>query len=191
MKGRRRGADLEVALLEAAWAELKERGYDALTMEGVAARAETSRPVLARRWNGKADLVIAAIRHQRKKYPLDVEDRGAVREELLEFLEKLSKRARGVAAVFTLFSSEYFHDAPSTPEDLRVALRKGDIEAFRPIIDRAVARKEIDRTKLIPPVASLLLDLFRHHALMTFAPPPPELREQWVDAIFLPLVRPD
>src|SRR5690606_37471793 len=40
MKGRRRGTDLEEALLEATWMELTERG-GGLTMEGVAARAGT------------------------------------------------------------------------------------------------------------------------------------------------------
>lgn len=58
---RRRGAALESALLEAAWAELEEHGYGRFTMEGVARRAETSRPVLSRRWTGRAELAVAAI----------------------------------------------------------------------------------------------------------------------------------
>lgn len=189
MKGRRRGADLEEALLEAAWVELTEHGYAGLTMEGVAARAGTSRPVLARRWDGKAELVIAAIRQQMAKHPLDVADRGDLRTELLEFLERASKRARGIAAVFTLFSSEYFQETPSTPQDLRAALMAGNTGALSPILDRAVERGEIDPEKLIPPIATLLSDLFRHHAIMTFSPPPPDLRTAWVDSIFLPLVR--
>ena len=36
---RRRGPGLEAAILEAAWEELTEAGYAALTMESVAARA--------------------------------------------------------------------------------------------------------------------------------------------------------
>ena len=38
MGGRRRGADLEQAILEAAWFELSARGYAGLTMEAVAER---------------------------------------------------------------------------------------------------------------------------------------------------------
>jgi AcrR family transcriptional regulator len=189
MKERRRGADLEEALLEAAWAEITERGYAGLTMEGVAARAGTSRPVIARRWDSKAELTIAAIKQQMGKYPMDVGDRGDVRTELLEFLERSSARSVGIAAAFTLFSSDYFQANSSTPQKFRAALTEGQTSPLAAILDRAVARGEIDREKLIPPIVSLLGDLFRHHAIMTFSPPPPALRTAWVDSIFLPLVR--
>lgn len=191
MKERRRGADLEQALLEAAWEELEEHGYAALTMESVAARAGTSRPVLARRWDGKAALAIAAIRQQMAKYPLTVEDCGDLRTELLEFLDHLSNRARGIAAVFTLFTSEYFQNGSTKPQDLRTALLEGNTDALAPILDRAVGRGEVDPEKLFPPVVTLLIDLFRHHAIMSFSLPSPTLRTAWVDTIFLPLVRTD
>lgn len=189
MKGRRRGADLEAALLEAAWTELTERGYSGLTMEGVANRAGTSRPVLARRWNDKAELAIAAIRQQMAKHPMTVADRGDLRTELLEYLELASTRAKGIAAVFTLFSSEYFQDTSSTPQDLRTALLAGGKETLRALLDRAVERGEILEQNLAPPVDTLLGVLFRHHVLMTFSPPPEALRTAWVDRIFLPLVK--
>jgi AcrR family transcriptional regulator len=186
---RRRGADLEQAILEAAWSELAERGYSGLTMEAVAERAGTSRPVLARRWDGKAPLAIAAIRQQMAKHPLKVSDRGNLRAELLEFLERVSDRAAGIAAVFTLFTSEYFAESSSAPKDLRAALIQGEAQPLSGILARAVKRGEIDPKKLIPPVASLLGDLFRHHVIMNFSAPPPALRKIWVDAVFLPLVR--
>ncbi|MBK1696592.1 TetR/AcrR family transcriptional regulator [Rhodovibrio salinarum] len=189
MRQRRRGADLERAILDAAWLELTERGYAGLTMENVAARAQTSRPVLARRWNGRVDLAIAAIRQQRQKFPLEVPDQGDLRTELLEYLERLSNRVSGIAAIFTLFASEYFNETSSTPQDLRTALIAGEKSVLASILDRAVERGEIDPQKLTPPINSLLTDLHRHHAIMTFSPPPPELRTAWVDSIFLPLVK--
>lgn len=190
MKGRRRGAELEEALLEAAWIELTSRGYAGLTMEGVAARAGTSRPVLARRWEGKAELAIAAIQRQMARSLLDVEDLGDLRAELLAYLHRASARVKGIAVIFTLFSSEYFDGSRSTPQNLRNTLISGDSRAFAAILDRAVQRGEIDPKKLVPPVTGLLSDLFRHHAIMNFSAPPPELRTAWVDKIFLPLVRP-
>ena len=45
---RRRGPELEAALLDAVWWELAETGYARLTMEGVAARANTGKQVLYR-----------------------------------------------------------------------------------------------------------------------------------------------
>lgn len=189
MPERRRGTALERAILEAAEAEIEERGYAGLTLEAVAARAGTSRPVLARRWPTRAALAIAAIRLQMSRHPLEVEDRGSVRVELLERLERASGRARATAAIFTLFATEYFGETNSSPQDLRNTLRLGEADSLSEILDRAVARGEIDADRLIPPVPTLLDDLFRCHVIMTFSPPSSELRETWVDRVFLPLVR--
>ncbi|MET2831596.1 TetR/AcrR family transcriptional regulator [Mesorhizobium shangrilense] len=189
MGERRRGADLEQALLEAAWLELIEHGYAGLTIERVAEKAGTSRPVISRRWDGKAPLAIAAIRHQMAKHPLEVPDRGNVRTELLEFLERASERAAGIAAAFTLFMSEYLSETSSSPEALHLAIIRGEAESLSVILKRGVERGEVDQKKLIPPVSSLLGDLFRHHAIMNFSAPPPALRKAWVDSVILPLIR--
>jgi AcrR family transcriptional regulator len=189
MGERRRGADLEQAILEAAWFELAERGYSGLTMEAVAEKAGTSRPVLARRWDGRAPLAVAAIRQQMAKHPLEVPDRGNLRTELLEFLDRVSDRASEIAVAFTLFSSEYFTESRSVPKDLRAALIQGKVQPLSVILERAAERGEVDPKRLIPPVASLLSDLFRHHVIMNFSVPPPALRKAWVDTVFLPLVR--
>src|SRR5262249_19804220 len=58
---RRRGEVLERALYEATLAELSEVGYGGLTMEGIAARAQTGKAALYRRWTSKHDLVHAAL----------------------------------------------------------------------------------------------------------------------------------
>ena len=190
MKERRRGSALEDAILDAAWVELDTHGYAGLTMEAVAVRAGTSRPVLARRWDTRAALAVAAIRRQVSRYPVEVGDRGDVRTELLELLERASERARASVAIFTLFATAYFGETGSSPLDLRDALIKGEADALAAIHDRAVRRGEIDVQKLVPPMTTLLNDLFRHYAVMTFTPPPPELRQAWVDDVFLPLVQP-
>ena len=189
MAERRRGNDLERALLEAAWLELTNNGYSGLTMEDVAERAGTSRPVIARRWTGKAELAVAAIRQEMAKYPLDVPDRGDVRTELMEFLDRASLRAVGLAAAFALLTSEFFSDVGSGPKSLHEALTRGELEVEKHILRRAVTRQEVRPSALEAPVSTLLGDLFRHHAIMNFAPPPADLRRAWVDAIFLPLVR--
>jgi AcrR family transcriptional regulator len=189
MRERRRGAELEAALLEAAWLELAERGYAGLTMEGVAARAGTSRPVLARRWSSTAALAIAAIRRELAKHPMAVTNTGDLRSELLEYLDRASERAQGIAAAFSVFASGYFQETDTTPQDFREAIGAGGNDTLVGILRRAADRGEVAAESLIPPVSTLLSDLFRYHAIMTFAPPSPELRTAWVDTIFLPLVR--
>lgn len=190
MAERRRGAELERAILQATWLEMAERGFNGLTMEAVAMRAGTSRPVLARRWNNKLPLAIAAIRQQLKKYPLAVPDRGNVRAELLEFLELASQRATGTAIAYSLISSEYFAHSATTPSELRRALIEQEAPALPVILERAIQRSEIDAARLTAAIRQLLNDLFRHYVIMNFAAPPQVLRQAWVDEIFLPLVRP-
>ena len=68
---RRRGAALEDAILKAAWAELLDYGYGGFTMEAVAKRAGTSRPVLARRWENRSDLAVAAISNFYRNNPVE------------------------------------------------------------------------------------------------------------------------
>ena len=66
VRHRRRGEELESALLDAAWEELAAVGFASLTMESVAARAKTGVAVLYRRWPNKDELVLAAIVHYRR-----------------------------------------------------------------------------------------------------------------------------
>lgn len=77
-KTRRRGTELDHALLAAAWEELIEKGYENLTMESVAERAKTSRPVIARRWTDRQALVLAAVGHRFEQNPLATPDHCAV-----------------------------------------------------------------------------------------------------------------
>ena len=75
----RRGAALETALLDAAWAELQEVGYARLTMEGVADRASTSRAVIYRRLPSRHELGTAALGHQQPSGRGRIPDTGSLR----------------------------------------------------------------------------------------------------------------
>lgn len=59
---RRRGAALERAILDAALEQLSTVGWNGLTMEGVAAGAQTGKAAVYRRWPSKEDLVADALR---------------------------------------------------------------------------------------------------------------------------------
>ncbi|CAN5367672.1 TetR/AcrR family transcriptional regulator [soil metagenome] len=59
--GRPRDAQCSTRISRAAIELLAEHGYDRLSMESVAERAQTSKATLYRRWSSKAELVAAAI----------------------------------------------------------------------------------------------------------------------------------
>jgi AcrR family transcriptional regulator len=84
---RRRGAVLERAILDAALEQLSTVGWNGLTMEGVAAGAQTGKAAVYRRWPSKEDLVADALQAGLPR--LDAApDLGSVREDLLELCRK-------------------------------------------------------------------------------------------------------
>src|SRR6202161_819003 len=105
---RRGGEVLEKALLDAAWAELTERGYDDLTVDAVATRAGTSRAVLYRRWPSKQDLVLATLVQHVKTDFVAAPDTGSLRGDVIGLLKLANKlRVRLAMLVFTQLGGFY------------------------------------------------------------------------------------
>lgn len=188
---RRRGAELEAALLEAAWRELTELGYARFTVEGVAARAGTSRPVIYRRWPQRSDLAIAAIRHFSRNEIVEVPDTGTFRDDLITLLHDIAKRRLELVALFSVQMGEYFAETGTTPAELREEFLAARAQpfGFDVVIKRAIDRGEIDPAKLTPRVRALPGDLLRHDLLMTMRPASEESIREIVDEILLPLIR--
>ena len=73
---------LERAILEAALEQLSTVGWNGLTMEGVAAGAQTGKAAVYRRWPSKEDLVADALQAGLPRLE-QAPDTGSVREDLL------------------------------------------------------------------------------------------------------------
>jgi AcrR family transcriptional regulator len=189
---RRRGAELEEALLEAAWRELVEVGYGRFTFEGVAVRAGTSRPVIYRRWPDRAELAIAAIRQYANTHQVPTPDTGTLRGDLIAMLTLASELRSEVAALFSIHMGEYFAETGRTPSQLRLEFLAARQQPFGldEILRRGVERGEIDPERLTPRIAGLPGDLMRLDLLMNFQPPSEKAIIEIVDEVFLPLVTP-
>jgi AcrR family transcriptional regulator len=189
---RRRGARLEEAILDAAWAELVERGYPGLTLEGVAKRAGTSRPVLYRRWSSRTALATAALGRHMVQNPIVVPDLGSVRDEIRLLLRRLSDLARPDMIRLVFDMQKDLAEQHSSLADVRARLRAEIVgsDIMQTILGRAIDRGEIAAARLTPRVVSLPTDLARHEILMTFQPLSDEAVKEIVDEIFLPLVSP-
>jgi AcrR family transcriptional regulator len=184
---RRRGEELEAALLEAAWDELVAVGFAKLTMESVAARARTGVAVLYRRWPRKDDLVVAAMGHYGATHPVDIPDTGSLRGDMLAFLANISAGRVAFTAIVSSVFAGLLADSGLTPAEIR-----NQILADRPLwsdelFRRAHERGEIDLDRLPPAVLTMPFDLVRHDILMTMKPLPPERITSIVDDLFLPL----
>jgi AcrR family transcriptional regulator len=187
--GRRRGAELEAAILEAAWSELTAVGYAALTMEGVATRAKTSRAVLYRRWPSRPELVIAARRHQTTLASSDaVPDTGTLRGDVLAILQHISASVGEIAGALSFMIADYFSETGLPASVLRERVIAGQPGAMQIVLDRAARRGEIDPARLVPRIVSLPVDLVRHELVMRQAPVPEASLIEIVDQVFLPLI---
>jgi AcrR family transcriptional regulator len=186
---RRRGAELEDALLEAAWDELVEKGYDGFTIESVAERARTGRAVLYRRWPTKPDLVQATVVRAGHKEHVEIPDTGSLRDDMVELLRGANRARVRFGILMALQLSGYFAETGTGLSGLRDAFIAGRPTSVETIVSRAVERGEVDPAKLTPRVVGVPFDLFRQEVLMTLKPVPDEVIESIVDEIFMPLVR--
>ena len=187
VKRRRRGEELESALLAAAWDELAEIGFAKLTMESVAERARTGIAVLYRRWSNKSDLVLAAIRHFSKTHTLAVPDTGSLHEDLIALLTSFNAGRTEFVALLGATFAGLQDSAGLSIEDVRNVVRGDGPGLSEAVFRRAHERGEIDLDVIPQDVLDLPFQLVRHDVLMTLKPVSPERIRSIVDDIFWPL----
>jgi AcrR family transcriptional regulator len=186
---RRRGEELEAALLDAAWDELAEVGFPKLTMESVAARAKTGVAVLYRRWHRKDDLVMDAIAHYGRQHPVDIPDTGSLRGDMLATLSKIGEGRLTFTTVVRAAFSGLLADTGLSPAEVRARLVSDRPLWSTQVYRRAQERGEIDLRSIPEAVLAMPFDLMRHDFLMTLKPIPRERILAIVDDLFLPLVQ--
>lgn len=184
---RRRGEELEAAILAATLAELAETGYAALTMEGVAARARTSKTVLYRRWSGRAELVVDACKVHGFA-DVDLPDTGTLRTDVIALLHQMStKMASPLGGILRGLLGEMTRD-PALAAVIRERVHKAGPAAIKVILARAVERGEVEPWVLASRRATVATDLLRNEFLLFGAPVADAVVNDIVDEVYLPLV---
>ncbi len=186
---RRRGDELDAAIRTAVLDLLAEHGPAGVTMEAVAAAAQTSKPVLYRRWPDRAALLrdtllriaTAAIPH---------EDTGSYRTDMLAIL-------RGWAALFTGPQADLLRAAVAAaahdPE--LMATFQQDVIGWRKQEMAALLARGIERGDVRPDVPvdiarELGQSVLWHRLLITGDPITDELVVALVDEVLVPFVSP-
>lgn len=184
---RRRGEALEEAILDAAWAELEEHGFGPFTLEAVANRAQTSRPVLARRWPDRSALAIAAWRRNMQRTSVLTPDTGSLRTDLISLLKDLAAQRTSLIAPLAFHLQGGLWPGQSLADVRSELLGNGD-DPLDAILARAIERGEIDPAKLTARIRTLPVDLMRHEVIMTAQPVTEATIIEIIDGAFLPLV---
>jgi AcrR family transcriptional regulator len=137
-----RGEAREQAILAAVVELLGEAGYEAMTMDAVAARAHASKTTIYRRWPGKPELVRAAVdAYVAGRLPVSV-DTGSLRGDLMAVMRAMGGH---LTDEFLAMMSGLVHAMRTDPE-LAGVLRShlaDDYSAALPIIRRAAGRGEV------------------------------------------------
>ncbi|MET8233919.1 TetR/AcrR family transcriptional regulator [Micromonospora sp. NPDC005298] len=120
---------------------LREVGFDRMTIDAVAARAHVSKATIYRRWDGKAELVVAALGDRRVAVH-NPPDTGSLRGDLIELL-----RATAAICVADCDLMQALTFAMRTNPDLERLVRRQVLPAGRvastAVLVRAAARGEI------------------------------------------------
>lgn len=179
---RRRGPELEEALLDAAWKQLRSEGYAAFTIDAVAKAVGTSRAVIYRRWPGRASLVLATVRAHAGTVVGHVPDTGSLEGDVLALLHEFAERMRriGIDVAAGLFS-----ELDEIPEETRAVVPT----AFRQVIDRARMRGELGEAPVPEAVLAMPGVLIRYSMIAERSAPSDRELESIAHQLFLPLVR--
>jgi AcrR family transcriptional regulator len=137
-RGRPRSQERERDILAAAVVALVEEGYDAMTMEGVAAAAGAGKATIYRRWKSKAELVVDAIR-EHVAFDIELVDTGDIRADMHAFLVQLRNRMLGPDGrlLATFMAERLRHPALAEMFDRRFVSEKR--VTLRGMVQRAVA----------------------------------------------------
>ncbi|MGW5437551.1 TetR/AcrR family transcriptional regulator [Nocardia asteroides] len=185
---RRRGAELEDAILRAAGAELVESGFAGLTMDKVAVRAGTNKNAIYRRWPNRLALGVAAYRLLATA--VDVPDTGELRDDALELLRRANRHwSSPLGSVMRELlaaaggAAELLAQLPDQSVDATAA-------TWLTLLGRAVSRGEAAPECLHPRVATVAIVLLRNEFVLRGVPTAPDdVLVEIVDEVYLPLIR--
>jgi AcrR family transcriptional regulator len=183
-----RGEFRERAILAAVIELLGEAGYEAMTMDAVAARAHASKTTIYRRWPGKPELVRAAVDSRITGQLLAVPDTGSLRADLLSVMRAMRSH---LTPQFMAMMSGLVH-AMRTDTTLAGRLRSlfDHDSVAEEVIRRAAARGELP-ARTAPALAGLVHEVIEAHVLrqmMNAADLDEAFASHVIDEIVLPLL---
>ncbi|CAL9604365.1 putative HTH-type transcriptional regulator [Streptomyces sp. enrichment culture] len=188
---RRRGAVLERAILDAALEQLSTVGWNGLTMEGVAAGAQTGKAAVYRRWPSKEDLVADALRAGLPRFDT-TPDLGGVREDLLA----LCRRARD--AMFSRPGAalrSVIHECDTMQaERFHAVIVEGVVEPtvrmLREVVERGIERGDVRPDAANGYVFDAIPAMMMYRSKMCGSEWGDADLEEMIDQLMVPLLRP-
>ncbi|MDJ0616397.1 MAG: TetR/AcrR family transcriptional regulator [Calothrix sp. MO_192.B10] len=175
-RGRPRSQEAHQKILKAAYELLNEVGFMALTIEGVAARAEVGKPTIYRRWSTKAQLAMDAFLSAVTP-EIAFPDTGSVEKDFREQMYKIVKlmnSSRGEILATVIGSGQMDDKLIATFRENWLIPRRNDAKR---IFNRGVQRGELRNDVEIEVAIDALYSPLFYRLLLKHAP----LTEAFVD----------
>lgn len=176
----------EAELYEAVLELLREVGYDALTMDAVAARTRSSKATLYRQWGSKPELVARALRHNKPVSLVEI-DTGSLRGDFRAMLERTDDCQMERDSALMRGLAHAVHNNPELLQALRELLIEPEMTGLDDVLNRAVRRGEVDAAnpalKLVP---HMLIGAFIARPLIEDQPVDHAFLTAYIDAVVLP-----
>ncbi|MEU2966746.1 TetR/AcrR family transcriptional regulator [Streptomyces ardesiacus] len=131
----------EQEFFDAVLEQLRSCGYDAVTMEGIAASTRCSKSTLYRQWKTKPQFVAAALRSNSRVRFAGI-DTGSLAEDLRRAAAAAGEGAGKDTGLLQALGHAVMQD-PELKCALREALVEPEIAALRAILARGVDRGEV------------------------------------------------
>ncbi|MBW5425550.1 TetR family transcriptional regulator [Streptomyces sp. BG9H] len=187
---RRRGPVLERAILDATLEQLSTVGWSGLTMEGVAAGAQTGKAAVYRRWPSKEDLVVHALRAGLPRID-STPDLGGVREELLELCKQIREAMfsrpgfalRAVLHECDKATAERFHEV------IFEGVVEPSVKLIKEVLRRGIARGEVRSGGTDDYVCDVIPAMLMYRTKVCGSEWRDEEFEALIDRVMVPLLR--
>ncbi|WMT39338.1 TetR/AcrR family transcriptional regulator [Paenibacillus sp. D2_2] len=188
---RRRGEELEVAILEAAYDIIHESGYENMTFQNVAKQAETSRTVIYRRYETQVDLLHAVV-HYKSTQALGgdmidlIQNKGSLRLDLLSVVEIYQQFFETISSEVLSATLLVLSQKNDSVKEWSVSARNSNMQVMKRIEGFAKERGEIHH-EFTTMQMSLPFDFLRVENIMRGGAVTREYQIQLVDEVLLPI----
>ncbi|MFC5907395.1 TetR/AcrR family transcriptional regulator [Streptacidiphilus monticola] len=175
----------ELEVYEAVIDLVREVGFDAMTMDAVAAKAKISKATLYRQWQGKPQLVVAAMQGT-KPVRLEEIDTGSLRGDLMEMARQVGDGLEEDVVFMSALGHAAMRDA-ELGQALRENLVLPELETVRRMVDRAVDRGEVSPdSPAIRYVPHMMFGALPARKVVDGELVTPEYLAGYIDAVVLP-----
>ena len=177
----------DAAICDATLALLLEVGYDRMSMDAVAARAHASKATIYRRWPGKQELVLDAVRARGVGLTV-AEDTGSLRGDLVATYRSAIHGSAADDADLIAGVLRAMRTTPELADCVRSQVIESKCDVSRVIVARAVTRGELPAETdplILHEVASAL---WFHRVLVVGGPVDDAFIAHVVDDVLMPLL---